>query len=385
VVSSDNDQPIFHRDGSPPEKSERQNFISLLLKLAGEAKMKGSVLLVGNFLSSSIGNRWVCEDLAVQLAASGWSILTTSTCPGRLARLLDMSITVWHRRHRYDVAQVDVYSGLSFFWAEAVCWLLNRARKPAILTLHGGNLPAFAQGWPSRMRRLLRLAAAVTTPSGYLLEQMRPYSSDLHLLPNALDLSIYRFRQRENPQPHLVWLRAFHETYNPLLALKLEPLLVPDFPGIRLAMAGFDKGDRSLQRLQQLAADWRLADRITLNSRVPKAGVPDWLDKGDIFLNTSNVDNTPVSILEAMACGLCIVSTNVGGIPYLLEHEHDALLVPPDNPTAMATAVRRLLTEPALAGRLSRNARQKAERFDWSAILPQWEALLTSVTERHVA
>ena len=83
------------------------------------------------------------------------------------------------------------------------------------------------------------------------------------------------------------------------------------------------------------------------------------------------------------AVRLCVVSTNVGGIPYLLEHEHDALLVPPNDPAAMATAVRRLLTEPGLAERLSRNARQKAEQFDWSTILPQWEALLMSVMKRN--
>jgi glycosyltransferase involved in cell wall biosynthesis len=107
------------------------------------------------------------------------------------------------------------------------------------------------------------------------------------------------------------------------------------------------------------------------------------MSRGDIFLNTTNVDNTPISVLEAMACGLCVVSTNVGGIPYLLEHEHDALLVPPDDPAAVATAVRRLLTEPDLAEQLSRNARQKAEKFDWSIILPQWEALLISVLTRN--
>jgi glycosyltransferase involved in cell wall biosynthesis len=77
-----------------------------------------------------------------------------------------------------------------------------------------------------------------------------------------------------------------------------------------------------------------------------------------------------------MAAGLCIVSTSAGGMPDLLEHESDALLVPPGDAAAMAKAVRRILQQPGLAQRLSHNAMFKAQAFDWSAILPRWERLL---------
>jgi glycosyltransferase involved in cell wall biosynthesis len=86
--------------------------------------------------------------------------------------------------------------------------------------------------------------------------------------------------------------------------------------------------------------------------------------------------------MEAMACGLCVVSTNVGGIPYLLEDGREALLVRPDDAEAAASAMRRILTEQPLAESLSRNARKKAERFDWSAVLPQWEDILESAAAR---
>jgi glycosyltransferase involved in cell wall biosynthesis len=114
---------------------------------------------------------------------------------------------------------------------------------------------------------------------------------------------------------------------------------------------------------------------------IPKRRVPELLERADIFINTTNIDNTPVSVLEAMACGLCVVSTEVGGIPYLLDHALDALLVLPHAPDAMADAVKRILTEPGLAGRLSGNARCKTEQFDWSVILPQWEALFQEVLD----
>jgi glycosyltransferase involved in cell wall biosynthesis len=144
-------------------------------------------------------------------------------------------------------------------------------------------------------------------------------------------------------------------------------------------MFGPDWGDGSLQQMQSEARFLGVEERIGLPGRVPKAAVSKSLHQGDIFLNTTNVDNTPVSVLEAMACGLCVVSTNVGGIPYLLEHERDALLVPPDNPEAMAKAVHRILTEPGLAESLSQNARKKVEQFDWAVVLPQWERLFGDV------
>jgi glycosyltransferase involved in cell wall biosynthesis len=205
---------------------------------------------------------------------------------------------------------------------------------------------------------------------------MRDYRSDIEVLFNAIDLDGYTFRLREAFKPHLVWLRAFHEIYNPQLAPRVVALLAAEFPGVSLVMVGRDKGDGSLQATRELAAHLGVAGRISFPGGVSKTDVPDWLNRGEIFLNTTNVDNTPVSVLEAMACGLPVVSTNVGGIPYLLKTEEDALLVPANDPAAMAAAIGRVLREPALARRLSRNARATAEQRSWSLVLPRWKELI---------
>jgi len=338
---------------------------------------KVGVLIVGNFLSSSVGTRGACEELALYLGELDWlRVLTTSDKAHRIPRLADMLKTIWKRRNDFQVAQVDVYSGPAFLWAEAACALLRKLGKPYVLVLHGGNLPKFAKRWPRRVQRLLYSANAVTTPSNYLREQMAPYHAQLRLLPNAVDLSAYHYRLRRHPRQTVVWLRAFHEIYNPTLVPRVLQLLSRDFPDLQMMMIGPNKADGSLDRTRVLAAKLGVLNRLSLPGGVPKDETPEWLDRGDVFLNTPNVDNTPVSVLEAMACGLCVVSTNVGGLPYLLRDGEDALLVPPDSPEAMATAVRRVLTEPRLAERLSRNARAKATRHDWSVVLPQWEQLL---------
>ena len=338
------------------------------------------ILLVGNFLSRTLGTRCVCEDLAERLDRAGWfRVLTTSARPGRVSRLLDMMFTVWRRQSEYGVAQVDVYSGPAFRWAELVCRILRKRGKKYILTLHGGNLPKFGEKHPERVKRLLGSAAVVTTPSHYLLEQMRGYRADLKLLPNPLDLGAYQFQLRDRPAPRLMWLRAFHTIYNPQLAARVLAKLSDEFPEVRLTMVGPDKNEGSMAELKRVSAELGVTGRIELPGAVSKADVPQWMQRGDIFLNTTNVDNAPVSVIEAMACGLCVVNTSVGGIPYMLKDGHDALLVPPDDAGAMAAAVRRILTEPGLAEKLSRNARAKAEQFDWSVVLPQWEQLFRSL------
>jgi glycosyltransferase involved in cell wall biosynthesis len=340
------------------------------------AEAKPCIIMVSNFLSSAGLNPGVCESLAAQLVAHGWQVITTSRQHGRLARLLDMVYTVLRTRKFYHLAQVDVHSRLAFFWAEVVCCFLNFLNKPFILTLHSGKLPEFAAQWPGRVRRLLRPATVVTTPSYYLLDKMSAYRTELQLLPNAIDLNKYSFRVRNEPRPSLIWLRAFHHVYNPQLVPRVLAVLTSKFSDTQITMIGPDKGDGSLQSTKQAAMELKVSNRLVITGGIPKAEVPRMISAGDIFLNTTNEDNTPISVMEAMACGLCVVSTNVGGVPYLLNHEQDALLVPPENPEAMAAAVSRILTEPSLAEQLSCNARKKAEQFDWSVILPKWETLL---------
>ena len=340
-------------------------------------KPQNRILIIGNFISRLKGNPRNCEDFASNLIESRWNVITTSSISGRLHRLMDMLSTVWHKRRKYRIALVDVFSGPSFIWAEAVCQLLYWLRKPFILTLHGGNLPVFAKRWPWRVRHLLRSANAVTAPSHYLLDHMKAYRQDIQLIPYGLDIQCIKFCHRRSVQPKLVWLRAFHEIYNPSLAPKVVNLLKDSFPDTTFLMIGPDKGDGSFQKVKDSASFLGVIDRFNFPGIIPKHQVPQWLAKGNIFINTTNVDNTPVSVLEAMACGLPVVSTDVGGIPYLLENDHDALLVPPCDPVAMAKAVARILTEPGLADKLSRNARRTAENYDWSVVLPQWEKLIT--------
>ena len=338
-----------------------------------------SVLIVGNFLHATTGTFGVCEELATQLASADWQVFTTSHYPQRFLRFADMLASIWTHRRSYSVAQLDVYSGPSFLWAEAACWLLRRLGRPYVLTLHGGALPEFSATRARRVTRLLGSAAAVTTPSAYLSAGMSQYRSDLVVQPNPIVAATYTYRPRRQVRPRLLWVRAFHSIYNPALAVRVVAHLRRDFPEIQLVMVGPDRGDGAFEHAVSLVHELGVESNVVFRGPVPKANLPSVFAESDIFLNTTNVDNTPVTVVEALASGLCVVSTSVGGIPYLVEHERDALLVPPDDAAEMSAAIRRVLTTPGLAERLSTLGRQNALGRDWSLLLPQWEHLLRSV------
>ena len=235
---------------------------------------KLKVLFIGNHLHDSGHNVGASFEIADKLRQKGFEILYTSSKVNRILRLLDMLWTVVYRRRDYDVAQVDIFSGLAFLWAFLSVKILVLLKKPVILTLHGGNLPDFAKKYPSRIRWVLNMARIVTVPSGYLFNKMQGYRKDLRLIPNPVDITAYAFRHRVQPLPDLVWLRAFHEVYNPELACRATALLLPAYPDIQLLMIGPDKGDGSLYQTRQIAESLGIADCLQLTGLIPKQDVP---------------------------------------------------------------------------------------------------------------
>lgn len=341
-----------------------------------------TILMIGNYLRSPKHNRNVWHSLADRLPEVGWKVLTTSSQENQLLRLLDMLTTIFRKRHQYSIAQIDVFSGKAFAFAKFGAMLLNLIKKPVILTLHGGGLPDFAQTHARAVQRLLNSAAVVVTPSPFLQQGLSQFRPDIRYIPNPVQLSLMSYRQRNQVQPKLIWVRAFHEIYNPTMAVRVLDLLKTDYPLITLEMIGPHKGDGSLHRVRRFSAERQLSQKLHIIPGVEHDQIPDLLNQADIFINTSNYDTSPRSLIEAMACGLCVVSTNVGGVPWLVDDGENGLLVPPNDFIGMANAIRSILEGPELAAQLSRNARKKAEQHDWQTILPQWDALFREVLGR---
>ncbi len=332
--------------------------------------MPKSILYLGNQLSQHTGKYTYMEGLTLLLRQDGFKVRTRSKQTNQLLRLITMLWSILRYTRSSEIVLIDTYSTLGFWFAflsARLCYILN---IPYIPILHGGDLPKRLAKNPKLCQQLFNNAKINVAPSGYLMHHFKQAGyTNLVFIPNTIALNHYDFKQREHIKPNLLWVRSFAEIYHPLLALKVLKQLLKHFPDAKLSMVGPFKDD-SIQTCRTYAEKHDLP--VTFTGGMPKA---DWLTYAqdfDVFINTTNVDNTPVSVIEAMALGLPVVSTNVGGLPFLLDHQKEALLVPPDHPEAMCEAIKQLLNKPELTHLLSRQGRQKVEAFDWQVVKQQW-------------
>lgn len=301
-------------------------------------------------------------------------VLTASSKENKLMRLIDMLYTVFTKASRVSVVLLDTYSTQNFYYAVAVGNLCRLLRKPYIPILHGGNLPNRLKRSPSQAKKLFHGAKMNVAPSLYLMEAFQKEGiNNLVHIPNSIEIKDYPFLLRKEIKPRLLWVRSFAEIYNPMLALQTLKLLKSKYPEASLTMVGPDK-DGSLQKCKDYSDQNNLGVEFT--GKLTKA---EWIKisaENDIFINTTNFDNMPVSVIEAMALGLPVVSTNVGGLPFLINHDNDGVIVEPNDPELFEKAIINLLQNPQKGEYLSNNARKKAESYSWDQIKHLWLDLL---------
>jgi L-malate glycosyltransferase len=347
---------------SPRARQEKQPRLAILGPMVG--RNKGLTTHQG-------------EILADLFESADYRVTSASAEPNRYLRFADIIRSLVKHRRQIDIVLLQVYGERSFVVEDTASCLADRLGLGIIMALHGGSLPTFITRHPNWTRRVLRRAHAVVTPTEYLARAVATCGLQAHVIPNVINLAAYPFRHRHLLSPRLFWMRAFDTYYNPVLCLRVLRELRATHPNATLVMAGYDAGLRDAVQREARALNLENAVRFP-GFLDPRAKVREG-EAADIFLNTSRVDNMPVALVEACAMGLPVVTTNVGGIPDLLTNEETGLLVRNEDLHGMVAAVRRLLTEPGLAARLSSNGRKLAERSDWSRVRPQWESVFGQI------
>lgn len=336
--------------------------------------MKIKLLYIGNKLSFHGNTETSIETLGRFLENEGYTIYYASSYKNKIVRILDMIFKTIQYSKKVDYVLIDVYSTQNFWYAIIISQLCRLLNLKYISKLHGGNLP-------ERVKRDLFLCKLIfnnsyknIAPSAYLYEVFKKANfKNLIYIPNTIDIDNYSFKERNKLVPQLLWVRSFSSIYNPKMAIKVLSELKKEFPKAELCMVGPDK--------ENLIDECKLyADELNVEVKFTgKLLKEEWIELSEnynVFINTTNFDNTPVSVIEAMALGLPVVSTNVGGIPFLLTDNENGLLVDINDSEGMVIAIRTLFSNPNLQKNIISNARKMVESFDWNIIKKDWFEIL---------
>lgn len=288
-----------------------------------------------------------------------------------IARLLPYLANLWQTAGRVDLFHVLANSGWSWhLFAAPAVWVAKVRGIPAVVHYHGGEAQAFFRRAFAWIGPTLQRADAVVVPSAFLQGVFARYGVSVRVIPNVVDLSRFAPGGRKiDGEPRIVITRNLEPIYDIATALRAFRLVKERFPAARLTVAG---SGPELKNLQALAAELEVAGAVTFAGRLDIDQMAQLYNNADLMVNPSLADNLPVSILESLASGVPVVSTNVGGVPFLVEDGKTALLVPAGDPAAMAEAMVDLLTDRGKACRLTEAGRELARNYAWPVAREKW-------------
>jgi glycosyltransferase involved in cell wall biosynthesis len=287
-------------------------------------------------------------------------------------RLVPYLVDLWRTLGRVQVVHVFANSGWAWHLLAAPALVMARWRGVAtIVNYRGGNADPFFSSAPAHVLRTLAASTQRITPSSYLLRVFRKHGLDAEVIPNIIDLS--RFSEAParpaGAAPHLIVTRNLEPIYDIPTALEAFAQVRQVHPGARLTVAGSGPERAALvARAQQLG----LGESVHFAGRIANADIAALYAGADLMLNPSTVDNMPISILEALASGVPVVSTNAGGIPDMVVDGESALLVPIGDSGAMAAAAMQVLGDPEKAATLRAAGLAEVRRYAWPLVKQQW-------------
>ena len=322
-----------------------------------------NILFIGNKLKNENATVSMMEFLTEKLSSFVY-VNSASGEKNKVLRMIDMIRSVYFHRNKLDLVLIDTFSTSAFYFALVIGLLCKILKIKYIPIIHGGNIEFRLNKYPRLSNMLFKNATINISPSIFIFEVFKKFDYQVQFLPNSIDLKSYNFKERSALSPKLLWVRSFHELYNPQMAIEVVRVLKKDYKNIKLCMVGPDK-DGSIQKCKNLANKYGLKRNVSFTGLLDRF---DWINLSedyDIFINTTNVDNMPLSVIEAMALGFPVISTNAGGLKFLHEDGHDALLGDKKDVNKMVSNIKLILKDRSLAQGLSKNARIKAEKYDW--------------------
>jgi glycosyltransferase involved in cell wall biosynthesis len=274
---------------------------------------------------------------------------------------------------RFDIVHVNSARFSSFLISSLPAVIVAKiAGRPVLLHYHNGNLATELRRYGRIFRWLLSIPDTIVVPSRFLSQPLTAAKLAHHTIANQVDLDRFRFRLRRQPVPILLSCRHFEDWYDIPTLIRAFHRIQAVHPHAQLVLAG--RGSREPD-IRRLIGELGLRN-VTFLGQVGADHMPEIYDQADLLLNSSIVDNAPASLIEALASGLPIVTTNSGGIPFLVTDRETGRLVPPGDAEGLARQALDLLAAPDELARMTEAGRAEAEsRYSWAVVEEQWRAL----------
>ena len=332
------------------------------------------ILYFGNILSKHGYTPTFIETLGPKLGET-YIVKLSSDKENIILRMADMVLLFLSNVHSAKVILIDSYSKKAFWYTFILALLSRLFRIKYIPIIRGGD-------YPTRLVKSKKLCDFIffnayqnVSPSLYLEAVFSKNGYPVIYIPNFVPIEDYPFKLRETAAPNLLWVRSFHKVYNPSLAIDVLENLLKKFSNAKLCMVGPDK-DGSLVKVKKYAEAKGINKQVEFTGKLSKKQWIALSTSYSIFINTTNFDNHPVSLIEAMALGLPVISTNVGGIPYLIKYNNNGILVEPGSANLFVDQIVDLIDHPKRVESISLNARRNVEKFDWDQVKLKWENLI---------
>jgi glycosyltransferase involved in cell wall biosynthesis len=334
------------------------------------------IVYIGNKLFKSRGTLTVLETIEPKLREIS-SIVSYSSHTNFLLKILNSTYGVFLNYFQLKLVILDLYSTnyrYFAFYIHLLCRLLN---KPYIIYMHGGNLPIMYNKHNFIFRNILSNAKKIIAPSNYLYNYFKEKYPNIYLIPSVIETEKYPLKTERfnNTNPKILYIRGFGEVYNPQMIIKAIKIIVEKFPKVQVSMLGHDI-DGTLEKCKKLVNQLNLSGNVIFLEKMTRDNWVQFSTDHSIMVSTPNIDNLPISVIEGMLLGMPVVSTDVGGIGYIIENEITGLLVEKNNHEELAFQINKLLEDKQLFENISKNSRIVGEKYSWINLKDRWENIL---------
>ena len=321
------------------------------------------ILLIANYRQGVGGISGQVEILQKKLREEGYSVDVFNT-KGSVFRRLLLTWNLGRKGKVYDVFHIHCCSNWGFLPAVIGIRVGKRLKKRIVLTYHGGGGEVFFDKHPHLVHWYLTKTDVNIVLTGFLAKIFDKHQLPYTVIPNIFDMDDSQFRDRLTLQSRFICVRAHEELYNIPCILRAFQRMQRQISEAYLMLVG----DGSLHEDLMRQVGQMNIPNVMFTGRVDNSEIMQYLDQADVMLSAPKVDNMPVSLIEAMNAGLLVVSSRVGGVPYMIEDGVNGLLFESDNDVELAEKMIWAIGHQDLVRNMVIKAKQSVQQYQWANV-----------------